>query len=186
MSRNLDSTLEAAISQQLIYPVRLAQLTFASETMYIWSGPGTLVWDSLTFTGVGSLGSVGTISESVDINAQGTSVTLSGIDPLLLAESLTDIQLGAIANIWFGLVTPQRVLIGTPYLQFSGIVDTPSVTPGMDTISITLNLENRLIDHARPSMRRYDSADQRLYYPTDSAFGWVEQLNDLALGWGSS
>lgn len=186
MSRDLNSTLASTLTQGLIYPVRLVQLTFASQKVYAWSGSGNLVWGGNTFTGVGSLGEVGVITEGVQINAEGTSVTLSGIDPLLLSECMTDIQLGALANIWFGLVTAQLEIIGTPYLQFSGCVDSPSITPGVDTIAITLNLESRLIDLARPSMRRYDSADQRLYYPDDSAFGWVEQLNDLVLGWGTA
>jgi hypothetical protein len=182
--RSLDPTLSAALTANLIYPVRLVQLTFKSQTVYLWSGPGSLVWNSQTFMGVGSLGSIGAITEGVDINADGTTITLSGIDPLLLAESLTDIQLGATASIWLGAVTPQRTLIGTPYLMFSGTVDAPTITPGVDTISITLNLENRMLDLARPNMRRYTSADQRIAYPTDSAFGWVEQLNDAAWNWG--
>jgi hypothetical protein len=163
----------------------LVQLTFKSETVYSWTGCGNLVWNGNTYQGVGSLGSIAAITEGVDINADGTQVTLSGIDATLLSECMTDIQLGAAANIWFGLVTSTLEIVGTPYLQFSGIVDTPSITPGVDTISVTLNLENRLIDLARPSMRRYDSADQRIAYPTDSAFSWIEQLNDLALRWGS-
>jgi hypothetical protein len=185
MARNLDPTLEAAISAGLIFPVRLVSLQFRSETVYVWSGPGPLTWGGQTFQGVGSLGTIGPLTEGVEINAEGTSVTLSGIDPVLLAESLTDIQQGATANIWFGLVDASLNVIGTPYLQWSGAIDTPSVTPGVDTISITLNLESRLIDHARPNMRRYTSADQRLYFPTDSSMGWVEQLSDVSLRWGN-
>jgi hypothetical protein len=169
----------------LVYPARLVQLTFKSQTVYVWTGPGNLVWDGHTFLGVGTLGSIGTINEGVEVTADGTTVTLSGIDPVLLGECLTDIQPGATANIWFALVTPQCTVIGTPYLQFSGCVDVPTVTPGTDTISISLTLESRMLDLARPTCRRYTSADQRLYYPNDSAFGWVEQLNDQALIWGS-
>ncbi len=183
--RDLDSTLAAAITAGLIFPVRMAMLTFRSSTKYIWSGPGDLVWDAQTFKGVGSLGSIAVITEGVEVAAEGTTVTLSGIDPILLAECLTDIQPGAPAKIWFGLVTPQCVLIGTPYLQFSGLVDVPTVTPGVDTISISLALESRMLDLARPSMRRYTSADQRLYYPHDSSMSWVEQLGDTANRWGS-
>ena len=168
----------------LCYPVRLVMLTFRSETKYIWSGPGDLVWDAQTFIGVGSLGSIGVINEGTEVNADGTTVTLSGIDPVLLAECMTDIQPGAAASIWLGFVTPARVLIGTPYLQLSGCVDVPTVVPDTDTISITLSLESRLLDLGRASCRRYTSADQRIYFPTDTAFGWVEQLNDLALRWG--
>ena len=52
-------------------------------------------------------------------------------------------------------------------------------------MEIQLALENRMIQLQRPNVLRYTSADQRLRFPTDTAFGWVEQLNDLALIWGS-
>ena len=184
MPRELDSTLQTAMQAGLVYPVRMAMLTFRSATKYIWSGVGDLVWDAQTYTGVGSLGSIGPINEGVELNADGTTVTLSGIDPVLLPECMTDIQPGAPAKIWLGFVTPQRVLIGTPYLQFSGCIDVPTAVPGTDTVSITLSLESRLLDLGRANCRRYTNADQRIYYPTDSAFSWVEQLNDPALRWG--
>ena len=69
-------------------------------------------------------------------------------------------------------------------MQFSGLVDVPTVTPGTDTISISLALENRMIDLARPTMSRYTSADQRLRYPHDSSMAWVEQLSDCSNKWG--
>ncbi len=165
-------------------PVILVMLTFKSATRYVWSGIGTLVYGANAYLGVGSLGSIGVISESTDVKADGTSLTLSGIDPTFLGESMTDIQLGAPAKIWFGLMT-NGALIGAPYLLFSGTVDQPSVQMGAETISISLKLENRLVDLQRPSMRRYTSADQRLYFPTDTAFGWVEILSDQSLIWGS-
>ncbi len=185
MSRALDSTMAAALSSGLIMPVFLAKLTFKSSTQYIWTGSGRLFWGGNTFGGIGSLGKMGAIQEGIDVKADGTSVTLSGIDPVLLNDSMTDIQPGAAATLWFGLMTSAGALIGSPYQLFSGTVDIPTVSVGADTISISLALESRMIDLSRPTMRRYTSADQRLYYPNDSAFGWVEQLNDLALVWGS-
>jgi len=76
-------------------------------------------------------------------------------------------------------------LVGTPALVFSGAVDKPSFQISGETVSITLALENKLVDLARPSNRRYTSADQRIDHPTDIGFGWVEQLNDTATLWGS-
>ena len=54
--------------------------------------------------------------------ASGTSVMLSGVHPVLLGESLSDIRLGAPAKLWFGLMS-QALMIGTPYLVFSGSVE---------------------------------------------------------------
>ena len=184
MSRALDSTLATSLIQGLIGPVVLVMLTFRTQTCYAWSGTGVLVWGGNTYLGVGSLGKVGTITEGTTVKADGTTLELSGIDPIFLGESLTDIQPGAPAKVWFGNMI-NGVLIGTPYLVFSGCIDKPSITVGADTVSIKLALENRLIDQGRATMSRYTTADQRVNYPDDTAFDWVETLNDQALRWGS-
>jgi hypothetical protein len=103
---------------------------------------------------------------------------------VLLAECMGDIKPGAPAKLWFGGLS-NGAIIGTPYLLFSGTMDQPSVSVGVDTISITLALESRMMNLSRPTNQRYSSAGQRLTYPTDLGFSWVEQLNDLALSWGS-
>ena len=185
MPRNLDPTFASALGTGNIAPVILVVLTFLSQTCYAWSGVGNLLFNGNTYLGVGSLGKIGAITEGVEVRADGSSVTLSGIDPIYLAESLTDIQLGATAQIWFGLFSNQTgSLVGQPYMVFGGCVDKPTVSPGRDTFTITIALENKLIDLQRLNMRRYTSADQRLQYPDDTAFGWVEQLVDQALIWG--
>jgi len=161
----------------------MAMLTFKTQTTYVWSGVGTLVWNGYNFLGVGSLGKIGTITEGVDVKADGMTLELSGIDPIYRAECLTDIKIGAPAKVWFGN-TFNGALVGTPYLVFSGTVDKPTFHIGADSDTIVLALENRMIDLARATMRRYTHADQHLYYPDDTAFLHVEQLNDLVINWG--
>ena len=64
-------------------------------------------------------------------------------------------------------------------------IDKPSFTIGGDAVTIRLSLESRMIDQGRATLSRYTSADQRVNYPDDTAFNWVETLNDQALNWGS-
>ncbi len=185
MSRNIDPALSAAFATGAIFPIVLVMLTFKSGTRYVWTGIGTLVWNAQSFIGIGSAGSVGAISEGTEVTAAGTTVGLSGIDPVLQAECLTDIQLGAPAKIWFGLMTARGVLVGSPYLVFSGLVDKPTFSIAPETLSISLALESRLVDLSRASQRRYTAADQHRNYPDDTGFNWVEILNDISLRWGS-
>jgi hypothetical protein len=187
MPRNIDPVLLAALSAGFVQPVHLVQVTFRSKTCYIWSGVGGLLWNGNVFLGVGSLGAVGDYMEGVDLRADGSGLTLSGIDPVWLGEALDDVWLGAPAYRWLGAVQPgTRTLIGTPYLLFSGQVDKPTVTTGPEKVSITLPLETRLINGARPNGRLYTANDQHSNgYPDDTGFNWVESLNCIALGWGS-
>ena len=153
----------------------------------MWSGVGPLVWNGNTYAGVGSMGKVGDLSECSESKAQGTSVQLSGIDPAWLGAAMSDIRQGAPAKIWIGAWDGVNGgLLGVPYLWFRGQIDKAPVSINEKTCTVTLNLETRLINHARPNARRYTTADQAANgYPTDSGFDWVPQLNDEALYWGT-
>ena len=185
MPRALDPAMAAALSNGIIVPAILMMLQFRTGTRWIWNGIGDFVYNAQTYKGVGSLGKIGAISEGTELKADGVTVMLSGIDPILQAECMADIQLGAPAKIWFALFQNGASLIGSPYLLFSGTVDQPTVTISPEAIGISLQLENKFIDLQRATQRRYTSADQRLRYPDDTAFSWVETLNDQALLWGT-
>src|ERR1700730_5715686 len=104
MPRNVSSPMLTALASNAIWPAFACIITFRSETVYVWSGVGDLVYAGNTYKGVGGLRKIGSCVESSDVQAYGTSVTLSGIDPNLLAESMADIQLGAPATVYFVLL----------------------------------------------------------------------------------
>jgi hypothetical protein len=181
MRTGLDTNLAAAFTSGQLIPFFMATLQFKTSIQKVWSGVGNLVIDSQTFVGVGSFAEIGTVTESTDVEAKGTYVKLSGIDPVLLGESLDDIQPGLQVLLWIGAMNTAGAVVGNPYQLFGGIIDQPSIEIGDESISITLNLESKVIDFARASNRKYTSADQRAVYPHDSGFDYVEQLNNIAL-----
>lgn len=183
MSRNISSPMLAALQTNAVNLAILGVFTFKSATEYVWSGVGNLVYGGNTYKGIGSLGAIGRVTEGTDVHAYGTTVALSGIDSALLTETLTDVQLGAPATLSLALLDATGAIIGTPCMFFSGVVDKPSVAPGVDTFDISLALETKLANLSRGTSRRYTAADQNLYYPNDAFFNWVEMLNDLALHW---
>ncbi|MBB6144709.1 hypothetical protein HNQ77_002665 [Silvibacterium bohemicum] len=186
MPRNVDTLNQAQLVSNQVSIAFLLQITFKSQTVYVSSTPFNLAWNGQTWLGVGDLASLSTVNEGTDIQAYGTSVTLSGIDPNLLKESLTDIQLGATANLYLAFLDPNNNIIGTPTCMFGGWVDQPSITPGVDSITISLALESSMINLQRGQMRRLTNADQQIDFPTDISMIWVPQLNFLALKWGTS
>ncbi len=185
MSRELSSPFIDALTGELVYPAFLAKITFASQIVCVWTGPYTLEYDGQSWLGVGDFGRISDVIEGSEVQAEGMTIGLSGIDPNLLSECLDDIQLGAPAVVYFALLDGNGNVIGAPEL-FSGAVDPPSILPGTDTITIDLALEDRMTQLNRGSNRRYTAADQNIYYPTDSGFNWVERLSDIALNWGQS
>jgi hypothetical protein len=169
-----------------IRPCFLATLTFKSQTINAWTGYGTLTIPSsppTEYLGLGDFVKIGTITEGTDVQAYGLTLSLSGIDSNLLNESVTDIKQGAPAVLYFALLDQNGNVFGTPYPIFSGNIDKSSVHIGVETSTISLQLENRLADLQRASNRRYTSADQQRYYPGDTIFAFVESLNNIALIW---
>lgn len=185
MSRDISSPMLSSLTSNLIRPGFLVDIGFRSVTEHVWTGSGSIVWNGNTYKGVGSLGKIGAISEGSSVSADGTTISLSGIDPALLSESMTDIQLGAPATVWFALFDQNLNILGTPYPLFVGTVDQPQLDIGLEDLTIALKLENKLVNLQRANMRRYTAADQNLYYPGDTAFNWVEILNDQALLWAA-
>ena len=186
MSRNLSAAMvtgPGSLTSNQIRPAFFVDITFKSLTEHVWNGVGSFVWNGNTYTGVGSLGKIGSVGEGTTVNAEGTSIGLSGIDPVLLSECMTDIQIGAPCTIWLGLLDPYGNVIGTPYPLFVGTVDQPQLELSVEELAITLKLENRLVNLQRATNRRYTAADQNLYYSGDTFFNWVEILNDQALLW---
>lgn len=186
MPRNIDPTMLAALGDANIRPAFFASITFASKTEYIWTGAGDYLWNSQTWKGIGDAASIGTYAEGTDVTANGITVTLSGINNDLLGESLTDIQLGAPATIYFALLDDNMNIIGTPTVFFGGIVDKPAIHIGTDTSTIALSLETNFIRLQQGQRLRYTSADQRRLVPGDSGFDFVEKMNDIAIIWQPS
>jgi hypothetical protein len=183
MGRNIDSGLMAAMSAGVLRPAFFAMLTFRSGVEWVWTGVGPITVDAQTYKGVGSLATIGSIVEGLDVQAAGTTVGLSGIDSALLSESLNDVKSGAPAKIWFGAFSGTTLI--ARYVTFSGVIDKPELTQSPETNTISLSLETRLIDFGRATMRRYTSGDQNVLFPTDSAFNSVEIQSNIALNWGA-
>lgn len=163
-------------------PCFLLDLQLVSGTVHVWSGVGTVTWNGNSYQGVGSLGGVGEIGEGTQVRAEGTTVTLSGIDTALLNDTLADIQVNAPATVWLGAFANGAIVAAAG--AFAGVVGSPSIAVGPATLSIQVRLESAMSNLQRPTNRRYTSADQRYYHPDDSGFNWVEVLNDIALRWG--
>jgi len=183
MPRNISAPMVAPLVSNYVRPLFMAIITFHSQVVHCWTGVGNLVYAGNTYTGVGDFGKLSPIVEGTDVQAYGSSISLSAIDPLLLDECMADIQLGAPVTIYFGLLDLNGNIFGTPYPLFVGTVDQPKIQIGTKTLSITLALENKLSNLSRANMRRYTSADQMLYFPGDTFFQSVESLNDQALIW---
>jgi hypothetical protein len=196
MPRLLTTAMQTALCQPVLRCALLASLQFADNTIYVWSGLGPITWNGNTYIGVGSLGSISTISEDSTVEAKGVSFTLSGIPPALVAEVLWETRLLYTAQAYLALFDASGNLIATPVLSYQGKMDQPEITDDGTSCTITIACENVLVDLNRSCYRRYTNDDQqidlaatltRLGLPSntvDTGFRWVPGLQEQIIFWG--
>ena len=78
MSRTLSSEMQAVATAELVRPIYLIDMEFTSGSVFFWSGVGNLTFNSNSYIGAGDLLSIGTVSETAELQANGATVTLNG------------------------------------------------------------------------------------------------------------
>ena len=72
--RSLSSGMVTEVTAQQFAPALLANLNF-STPVYLWSGYGSIVYNSVTYLGIGTFGSISPIEETTDLAALRSSAT---------------------------------------------------------------------------------------------------------------
>jgi len=180
-TRDLTSSLSAALDDAVIEPFFAVDLEFDSTPVYIWTGLGTKTISGKNYQGLGDLLNISSVEETADISAKGASLTLSGIpNNTNLALALTEPYQGRVGRIYFGVMGNQ-----TEYTEvFTGYMDQMNIVEGPDTSTLEISLENRLIDLERKRVARYTHAYQINKFPGDLGLEFVESLQEKEILWG--
>lgn len=206
MSRSVSSGFSDAIQRDVVQPFLAVDLAFDSGNVRAWTGLGTLSVGGVDYVGTATIMSVSPIEETIEIAARGAQFVLTGIPSDLLSLALSEPYQGRIAKIYFGMMSvPERLLteagaiITTENLLpldissgkqselveiFSGFMDTMQIADEVETSTITLTAENRLISLERPKSRRYTSEDQKREFSADLGLDFVNDLQDKEIKWG--
>lgn len=186
MSRSLTSGMLAVVTAAALTPILFVEIDTPSGNAYAWSGLGTINWNSIDWIGAGELMGVDAVPETVQVEAAGTQITLSGVPAALAALALEDLRRYYPAKIWFGALDTNFAIISDPVLIFSGRVDAAKISDTGDTSTIIITAESRLIDLKRSRERRYTDQDQKIEHPSDDGFQYVAGMQDATIGWGST
>lgn len=207
MSRDVTQTTLDLLDDSVIYPFFAVELLFdGNETLRLWTGVGTLVYQGVSWVGTGSLLQIDTIEETSEIAAKGATVTLSGVPSEVLSLALSEPYQGRQAKIYFGTFSRGALLQedaayillqdGSKILLedrktdlteiFAGYMDQMNIEENTETSTIQLTIENKLIDLERPRTARFTSAYQKSIYPNDLGLDFVEDLQTKELYWGKA
>jgi hypothetical protein len=176
----------SACQSPYVKPALFVEVHMLSGPVYVWSGVGSIGWAGKPWQGVGQFGMISSIEEGANVQARGIELSLSGFDPTLLSDIMTDYQQGLPALVYLGLFDPAtNSLIPDPITCFSGRTDQPTITVSGETAGITIACETRLVEmNTTASFRRYTNEDQQIDFPGDLAFGSMNSIQAQTLYWG--
>jgi len=209
MTRTVSTHFSDALDETVVQPFLAIELLFDSPNqLYFWTGLGNLTVGSKTYIGTADILAVSPVEETSEIAARGAQFTITGIPSNLISLALTEPYQGRQAKIYFGLIPlPSRLIteagevivtealspisiapdIQTELVEiFSGYMDVMSINDAADAGTISLSVENRLIDLERARARRYTSEDQKQIagYSTDVGLDFVADMQDKEIRWG--
>lgn len=165
--------------------VLMVELLYDSTPLRVWSGYGDLNHFGRTFTGTGKLLNISEIEETNQVKAAKVSLTLSGIPSGLLSDALDNNIRGRPATIWMAFLNSDEKIIDDPVEIVSGKMDTQTIDKQGTSATITVTIENVLIDLFRQREMRYTRESHQLEHPDDTFFDYVAALQNADLGaWG--
>jgi len=183
--RSLSASMVTEVTTAQLAPVLLASLSF-STPVYLWSGYGNLVYNSTTYLGLGTLGTISPLEETTDLAARGLTLRLSGVPTANVSLALTENYQGRECSIMFGALSPTAgTLIASPVTVFAGRMDVMQISDDGNTAEITMTAESKLMDFKRPREIRYTDEEQQQLFPGDVGLEFVNDIQEKAIYWGN-
>ena len=154
------------------------------STYRLWSGYGNITIGSDTYYGVGDYGGLSVVRETEKLQAEGITLTLSGIPNNMVSDALLQSYQGQNANVYFGTLADGQ-LTQQPYLLFSGKMDVMNVMQEAQNSAITIQCENYLAELRRRKVGRYTDQDQQSRFSSDTSLRFVDAIQaDKEILWG--
>lgn len=212
MTRDVSPAVLESLDKDVVYPFYAIELLFdGNNTLRMWTGLGTLVYDpnetgsGVNYYGTGEILTVDSVEETSEISAKGATLTLSAVPANVLSLALSQPYQGRKCNIYFGMFSKGGSILDqssfyilqqdgskinlqaqdTGFTQiFSGYMDQMNIEEGPESTTLSLTVENKLIDLERVRVARFTSAYQKSKYPNDKGLDFIEDLQDKNILWG--
>ena len=182
--RNLSAAMITAAADSILRPVYFVELQFPSAPLYLTDLGSNMAWDSRLWLGNGWLRPVKSVDESPDIRATGAEITLCGCDSQIVALAMNESRQTNKGRVWLGFLDENENLIASPYMVFSGNLDTTTIQQSDSDFLVTLKFESDLMGLNRQKEFRYTDESQKALFPGDRGFQYVALMEDWDGYWG--
>lgn len=184
--RSLDAAEVAVYSGEHYIEMLFAELRFVSGTLYVHNtGLGPISWGGQTWQGVGSFGGISRIEDSSDLGIRSFTLSLSGIDPVLISTAIdrTDYK-DREAIVYRGLIDADYALVATPKVHARGFMDSVTIQRKADVAEILMRCEAESMRLLRGRRPRISPEDHKRRHPGDTLLDRMPDLIDKDAEWG--
>lgn len=179
MTRGIAAELITALSQPTCKPYFAAEFNFDSAALRVWTGHGDRTIGGNVYTGSGTLITFDGLQEVSDMSATSFEITLSGVDPSIVALALGEPWQGRACTVYFG----EKSVASVATLA-RGYMDKMIMQDDAETATVKLAVETPLVRGERSAGWRYTDESHRSRHPNDSFFSFVTSIQDAQTPWG--
>lgn len=184
MARTLPAALSSELNADELKPFYAVELSFDSADLRFWTGYNDIIANGQSWMGSGTILSFSQTAENTDLSADGMTLTFSGLESAIVAIVLGENYRGRIARVYLGALDSTNQPVSDMYQIFAGRMDVMTLQENGATATVSINLENVLIDLDRPRSRKLTNEEQIKRYPGDNSLNGVAQLQDRQIAWG--
>ncbi|KQQ90390.1 hypothetical protein [Massilia sp. Leaf139] len=133
----------AELAKPVTRTVYFVEFQFGSATSRLSTANIPLVWGGFEWSGVGTLGSIGTVEESDGLESRPLNFTINSAQPAWLSLAVGSVEeyRGRAAKMYMCPLNEDFQMVGTPEQCWSGVMDTLNVGVNDESGSITLRCE---------------------------------------------
>lgn len=186
-----NNTIAAYLNKSTVFVAFLVKFDFVDEVKRVWNGVGPLRAGGFVWEGLGGLGGIAGLEQSMGTNAPQTQFTLSGVDPTILSLLIGDEEnyVGRMVVVYLQFLNQKYQPIDEPVVLRSLLMDAVTVTRGgtSETGSavrhVSMPAETLFYGRGISPYGQYSDTDQKRRYPEDRFFEFVSDLQRKVIAW---
>ncbi len=164
----------------------LCEIEHPDGTVYLWTGVGTLDYDSKKWIGLGALAGLDGVKQTSSISINQISFKMAIIEPnaQLLQEFVQMNLKGRNARVWISAFDDENRVITSPILILRARLDYQTFSLNEDgTALLTLVGQQGFYKLERAIDISWTPEEQKKTYPDDTGFDMISGLVDKEVTW---
>lgn len=189
-TRDISNDNITALNASVVRPILFCRMDFASgvKRFHTEIGPRSAthpIYGAETYLGIGAFGGIsGDAKESISTAPNSIQLSLTGVDPSLISDALTDDYHRRDIELMFGFDDENSDLIDDPVILWSGYMDHVLIALGKNNAELTMVCESRATNLRGASGKRFTDEDLQATYSGDLAGEYIYRMVDISLKWG--